>query len=72
MPVESILSGTWGGDAGPDEWTDFRVMREMGWTFEQLQATPTYVRGFVADFIGLMAAAQEAESKPSRRDVWEG
>jgi hypothetical protein len=43
---------------------DFEVMREMGWTWHQLQATPWYVRRFTWD---LICARRAAESERRER-----
>ncbi|MFJ6215001.1 hypothetical protein ACIQGZ_16945 [Streptomyces sp. NPDC092296] len=38
-------------------------MREMGWSWDQLQGTPAYVRRFTWDLINARAAAQEKAAK---------
>lgn len=45
------------------EFVDFQVMREMRWTWEQLQATPIDVRAFCWDCIQMerQVAAERAE-----------
>lgn len=35
-------------------------MREMGWTFAELQETPVYVRGYCQDF---MVIRRQAEAR---------
>lgn len=35
----------------------------MGWSWEQLQAAPAYVRRFCADFLALRAEAESEESQ---------
>ncbi len=34
-------------------------MRQMGWSWDQLQATPAYVRRYAWDLLGLRAAAEQ-------------
>lgn len=59
--MESILDGTWGGGAPPAEWADFLLMRRMHWSWDELQATPRYVRRYCLDFLGLVSQQQESE-----------
>lgn len=66
--MESILNNTWGNsEPPPPQWTDFLLMRQMRWSWEQLQATPYYVRRFCADFLGLIDEAEEAARKKADR-----
>lgn len=65
--MESILDGTWASDESPAEWADFILMRRMHWSWEQLQATPMYVRRYCIDFLGLIAEQEEAEQKKAER-----
>ena len=68
LPVESILGGTWGGsEPAPAEWADFLLMKRMRWSWEQLQATPTYVQRYSLDFLGLIGEAEENERKKAER-----
>lgn len=64
-PAESIYAGTWSSGPPPDELVDFELMREMGWTFAELQATPVYVRRYCWD---LMVARREAENDAIERE----
>ena len=42
-------------------------MREMGWSWTELQKTPLYVRRFVWDLIGARRAAEDAAGdRPAR------
>jgi hypothetical protein len=67
-PAESIYEGTWNSGPPPQELMDFEVMREMKWTFAELEATPLYVRRYVQDFIVARRNAQrEAEEKANRK-----
>lgn len=59
LPAESIYEGTWASGNPPDELVDFEIMREMSWSYEELCATPDYVRRYVAD---LTAARRNAEN----------
>jgi hypothetical protein len=66
--VESILNGTWGKTSpAPPEWVDFLLMRRMHWSWEQLQATPSYVRRYALDFLGLISEAEEAQREKAER-----
>jgi hypothetical protein len=68
LPVESVLEGTWGGgEPVPEEFADFELMREMHWTFEQLQATPPYVQAFCSDFISMTRQAEHAAQEKANR-----
>lgn len=53
-----------GSSEVPQEFADFQVMRAMGWTFEDLQVTPPYVRQMVADFLSMEQAAEENSRPP--------
>ncbi len=48
----------------PEELTDFEVMREMHWSWETLQRTPSYVRRYAQDFT---FARREAENSANER-----
>ncbi|MFF0409055.1 hypothetical protein ACFYUY_01295 [Kitasatospora sp. NPDC004745] len=64
--MESILDETWGSGAAPAEWADFLLMRRMHWSWDDLQATPTYVRRYCADFLGLIADQERANQERSQ------
>lgn len=53
-----MYDGTWASGPWPSELVDFEVMREMRWTWRELQDTPLYVRRFCADFVQLRRKAQ--------------
>lgn len=42
-------------------------MRRMHWSWEQLQQTPTYVRRYCIDFLGMIAEQEERETERERR-----
>lgn len=66
--AESIYDGTWSSGPPPDEVVDFEVMREMGWSWRELQATPWYVRRYVWDLMGIRRQAeQDAQERANRR-----
>lgn len=65
--MESILGGTWGGSEPPEEWAHFLLMKRMRWSWNQLQQTPFYVRRYCADFLGLIAEAEEKDRKKQKR-----
>lgn len=55
----NIIDGVWGGIDGngdaieqPQEWADFVLMKEMGWTYDDLSKVPAYVQRFCLDFLG--------------------
>lgn len=65
--MESILGDTWGNsEPPPEEWRDFLLMKRMRWSWEELAATPLYVRRYCLDFLGLIAEAEEKKSKKSK------
>jgi hypothetical protein len=67
VPVESIIEGTWASDDAPAEWADFILMRRMHWSWDQLQATPLYVRRYALDFLGMIAEHEDQETKRAER-----
>jgi hypothetical protein len=62
--AESVYEVTWSSGPPPEELVDFEVMREMGWTWQELQDTPFYVRRFTWD---LICIRREAEHKANKR-----
>ncbi|WP_189764627.1 hypothetical protein [Streptomyces xanthochromogenes] len=38
----------------------------MHWSWEQLQATPLYVRRYTLDFLGMISEQEEKESQRAR------
>lgn len=42
-------------------------MRRMHWSWEQLQATPMYVRRYTLDFLGMISEQEEREAERERR-----
>jgi hypothetical protein len=48
----------------PPEVLHFELMREMGWSFAQLQETPAYVVRYCTD---LMLIRREAEAEHARK-----
>lgn len=56
--VSQLVSGTAAGDDGdlPAEFADFCLMRGMRWSWEQLRATPPYVKQYCRDFLGIVDA----------------
>lgn len=63
-PAESIYDGTWSSGPAPEELVHFELMREMGWTWQELEATPLYVRRYVWD---LLVARREAEAAANEK-----
>ncbi|MFB9925993.1 hypothetical protein ACFORO_12560 [Amycolatopsis halotolerans] len=55
----SIVDGTWGSGAAPQEFVAWLLMREMHWSWDDYQKTPPYVRRFAFDFIQLEFDEQE-------------
>jgi len=66
--AESIYEGTWASGPPPQELIDFELMRFMGWSWPDLEATPLYVRRYCWD---LMQARLEAEAAAHERAVRE-
>lgn len=48
-PAEGIYSGNWQSGTIPPEVQDYELMREMGWSWADLDNTPLYVRRFCWD-----------------------
>lgn len=63
-PAESIYEGTWGSGPPPEEFVDVEIVRETGWTFQELQACPAY---FKATFWALLNARRQAEHDANER-----
>jgi hypothetical protein len=53
-----VYAGTWTSGPPPPELIDFEVMREMGWSFAELEDTPVYVRRYVWDLIRVRRQAE--------------
>lgn len=41
-------------------------MRRMHWSWDQLQATPLYVRRYALDFLGMISEHEEKEASRAR------
>ena len=63
-PAESIFEGTWASGPAPDELVDFELMHEFGWTWDELQNTPAYMRAVTWD---LLNAKRHAQNEANRR-----
>jgi len=70
-PAESVYDGTWSSGPAPEELVDFEVMREMGWSWRELQEdTPLYVRRYVWDFLLIRRQAEhDAQERANRRSA---
>jgi hypothetical protein len=64
-PAESIYDGTWGSGAPPPELVDFELMRQMRWSYRDLQACPDYVKAYCWAFLNARAAAEAEHRKRS-------
>lgn len=42
-------------------------MRQMRWSWEQLQQTPLYVRRYCVDFLGMINEQEERQMERERR-----
>lgn len=58
LVAESVYEGTWSSGEVPAELVDFELMREMKWSWSDLQACPAYVRRYCWD---LLQARRQAE-----------
>jgi hypothetical protein len=47
-------------------------MRDMGWSWADLEATPAYVRRFCQDLLWIRRAAEADEADKSRREASRG
>lgn len=68
-PFVCVLDGTWGSGDLPDEIGDFALMRGMRWSWDELQATPSYVRSFCAAYLNALGEhnqESDAARTPSR------
>lgn len=52
----------------PQELADYELMREMGWSWADLEATPAYVRRFCTDLMSIRrrCEAQRIKEATSR------
>lgn len=65
--AESVYEGTWSSGPPPQELEDYELMREMKWSFADLQATPPYVRRFCWDLMNARRNAEAAASEKAQR-----
>jgi hypothetical protein len=42
-------------------------MKQMRWSWEELQQTPVYVRRYCVDFLGMISVHEERETERERR-----
>lgn len=69
-PAESVYEGTWSSGPPPEELSDFEVMLETGWTWQELQDTPLYVRRYVWDLLLIRRQAEkDAQERTNRRSA---
>lgn len=66
-PVESIIEGTWGSGQPPKEFYDFLLMREMHWSWDQLNETPPYVQRYSFDFIQAIFEQERSDADKANR-----
>ncbi|RCH70435.1 hypothetical protein DT019_02820 [Streptomyces sp. SDr-06] len=64
-----MIEGTWGSDGAPAEWGDFILMKRMKWSWDELQATPMYVRRYTLDFLNALAEREQAENDRMQRQA---
>ena len=67
VDTESILEGNWSSGSPPEEFIDFQLMREMRWTWAELQETPQNVRQYAWDYITRERAVADAQAKKAAR-----
>ncbi len=58
LVAESIYENTWSSGAPPQEFIDFELCDQLGWSWPDLEATPLYVRN---TFWRLLQARRQAE-----------
>lgn len=66
-----MYDGTWASGPWPMELVDFETMREMHWSWADLQDTPAYVRRYCADFIQLRNKAEADANERANREIEE-
>lgn len=64
-----MIDGTWASGEAPAEWPDFILMKRMHWSWDQLQATPLYVRRYCLDFLGLLSQEEQRQTDDARREA---
>lgn len=67
VDTESIIEGNWASGAPPEEFIDFQLMREMRWTYQELQDTPMHVRQYAWDYLTRERAVADAQAKKAAR-----
>jgi hypothetical protein len=67
VDTESILEGNWSSGEPPEEFIDFQLMREMRWTWDELQATPMNIRQYAWDYITRERAVANARAQRAAR-----
>lgn len=65
--ADSVFDGTWASGQLPEELRDYLLMKYMRWSWEQLEATPLYVRRFTWDLMQAEITAQNDEMSSARR-----
>lgn len=70
LVAESIFDGTWASGGVPSEVIDFLLMHPdgMGWSWQELNATPIYVKRYCWDLIQIKLSAQQDAIKRTRGD----
>lgn len=65
--AESFYDATWSGNAPlPGELVDYELMREMGWSWPELDATPVYVRRYCLDLMNIRRRNEAQRAKSGR------
>lgn len=67
VDTESIIEGTWGSGDPPQELVDFQLMREMHWTWRDLDETPLDVRQYAWDYILRERTVADARARKEAR-----
>lgn len=66
-PAESIYADTWASGPGPAEVEWLELMLAFKWTWQELQATPPYVRRVLGDLLMIRRKAQKDARDRERR-----
>ena len=65
-PAESIYAGTWASGPGPVEVEWVELMLAYGWTWQELEATPPYVRRVCGDLLNMRRNAEREATEKAR------
>lgn len=67
-----MYGGTWGSGEVPQEVVHYELMREMNWSWSDLQEAPPYVVRYCTDLMNVRRAAEAEQAEQQRREAERG